>query len=100
MPGIKTYGSVAVVEVLATGEISIEAISMTSDSCELSGAWIISENEVEAVQRILADRLLITIGDRSLADVKLSQFLDREVSIQDFVEEARRDAQSALTSYE
>ena len=43
MPGFKTYGSIAVVEVLTTGEIAIESISITTESCELSGAWLISE---------------------------------------------------------
>lgn len=100
MPGIKTYGSVAVVEVLSTGEIAIEAISMTQQSCELSGAWIISDIEVDALDRILADRLLILIGDRSMAVKKLTRFLDREVNVQDFIDEARSDAKSAITSFE
>jgi len=100
MQGIRTYGSVAVVEVFTTGEIAIETISTTQDSCELSGAWIISEKEVEALHRILEDRVLILIGDRSMAVKKLTKFLVREVNIQDFIDEARRDAQTAITSFE
>ena len=100
MPGIRTYGSVAIAEVLATGEVAIEAISITPESCELSGAWIISEGEEEVLQQILADRLLIPIGDRSMAVAKLTKFLGQEVNIQDFIDEARIDAQSALNSFE
>jgi hypothetical protein len=100
MLGIRNYGSVAIAEVLATGEIAIEAISITPESCELSGAWIISEGEEEALQRILANRLLIPIGDRSTTVAKLIKFLDQEVIIQDFIDEARVDAQSALGSFE
>ena len=100
MPGIRTYGSVAIAEVLATGEVALEAISITPESCELSGAWIISEGEEEVLQQILADRLLIPIGDRSMAVAKLTKFLGQEVNIQDFIDEARIDAQSALNSFE
>ena len=100
MSGIRTYGSVAIAEVLATGEVAIEAISITPESCELSGAWIISEVEDEVLQQILTDRLLIPIGDRSIAVAKLTKFLGQEVNIQDFIDEARIDAQSALSSFE
>ena len=100
MPGIRTYGSVAIAEVLATGEVAIDAISITPESCEISGAWIISEGEEEVLQQILADRLLIPIGDRSMAVAKLTKFLGQEVNIQDFIDEARIDAQSALNSFE
>jgi hypothetical protein len=100
MPGIKTYGSIAVVEVLTTGEIAIESISITPESCELSGAWLISEIEVEVLDQILAGRLLLPIGDRSKVVEMLNKFLEREVSIEEFVDEARWDAQSALTAFE
>ena len=100
MSGIRTYGSVAIAEVLATGEIAIEAISITPESCELSGAWIVSEGEEEVLHQILADRLLIPIGDRSKTVAKLTKFLGQEVNIQDFIDEARIDAQSALSSFE
>jgi hypothetical protein len=100
MSGIRTYGSVAVAEVLATGDVAIEAISITPESCELSGAWIISEGEDQFLQQILTDRLLIPIGDRSIAVAKLTKFLGQEVNIQDFIDEARIDAQSALSSFE
>lgn len=100
MSRIRTYGSVAIAEVLATGEIAIEAISITTESCELSGAWIISEGEEEVLHQIMADRLLIPIGDRSMVVAKLSKFLDQEVNIQDFMDEARIDAQRALSSFE
>ena len=100
MSGIRTYGSVAIAEVLATGEVAIEAISITPESCELSGAWIISEGEEEVLQQILADRLLIPIGDRAMTVAKLTKFLGQEVNIQDFIDEARIDSQSALSSFE
>lgn len=87
MPGIKTYGSIAVVEVLTTGEIAIESISITPESCELSGAWLISEIEVEVLDQILAGRLLLPIGDRSKVVEMLNKFLEREVSIEEFVDE-------------
>jgi hypothetical protein len=100
MSGIRTYGSVAVAEVLATGEVAIEAISITPESCELSGAWIISEGEGEVLQQILTDRLLIPIGDSSMTVTKLPEFLSQEVNIQDFIDEARMDAQRAVSSFE
>ena len=100
MSGIRTYGSVAIAEVFATGEIAIEAISITPDSCELSGAWIISEGGEDVLYQILAERLLISIGDSSMTVSKLSKFLDQVVNIQDFIDEARIDAQSALSSFE
>ena len=90
----------AVVEVLTTGEIAIEAISMTPDSCELSGAWIISELQVEVVHQILEDRLLIPIGERLLDIEDFAHLLKREVSIQEFLDEARLDVQNALNSFD
>lgn len=95
-----SYGSVAVVDVLATGEFAIEVISVTPDACELSGAWIISESQVDVAEQILEDRLLIRLGEKSLSDKRLTRFLEHEVSIQEFIDEARLDAQDAINSFE
>jgi hypothetical protein len=100
MSGTKFYGSLAVVEFLDTGEVAIEAISFTSESCELSGAWIVSEKKTEELVQILAGRLLLQIGNRSQLAAELTGLRQLEVTVQDFIDEARMDAQSALVSFE
>lgn len=90
----------AIMQVLPTGEIAIEAISMTPDSCELSGAWFISELQAGHVDQILKDRLLIPIGARSMSVENLAHFFKQEVSIQEFIDEARLDVQNALKSFD
>lgn len=95
-----SYGSLAVVEVQAQGEVAIETVSVTTDTCDLSGAWLIPIEQLKEVSQIIDGRLLIIIGSRTQAKEILVNNLSSEVSIQEFVVEADKDASAAIKAFE
>lgn len=100
MTGISAYTSLAVVEVRYSGEIAIETISFSPDSCVLSGAWILPAQNTSDLVQILNGRLLLRVGNQSQELNDLMPLRHLEVSIQEFIDEAREDAQSALVSFD
>lgn len=95
-----SYGSLAVVEIQAQGEVAIETVSITKDTCDLSGAWMISIEPLKEVLQILDGRLLVIVGNRTKAEEIFVHNLGSEVTIQEFVVEADRDASAAVKAFE
>ena len=93
-----TYASIAIVDLSLEKEIAIEVLSVSEDSCDLSGAWLISFEETKKLNEIVADKPLIFIGENdsvSNSIVEKSATLD----MTDFLAQARRDARTALESF-
>lgn len=95
-----SYGSLAVVEVQTQGEVAIETVSVTPDTCDLSGAWLIPMGQLTEISQIIDGRLLLIIGSRTKAEEMLANNLGSEVTIQEFVIEADRDASAAIKAFE
>jgi len=95
-----SYRSLAVVEVQSQGEVAIETLSVTPDTCDLSGAWLIPIDRLKEVSQIIDGRLLLIIGDRTNAEEIFANNLSLEVTIHDFIEEADRDARTAIVAFE
>lgn len=95
-----TYISIAIVEFLPENQIVVETISVTSESCELSGAWKVEQSDYALLNQIIEGRLLIVIGNRDLADNYLNANEVTEIDVQDFVLEAKEDAILAIASFD
>lgn len=95
-----TYVSIAIVEFLPENQINVETVSITSESCDLSGAWKIENLDYLLLNQIIEGRLVIIIGNRDLAEDYLNVNKVNEVFVQDFVVEAKEDARLAIVSFD
>ena len=93
------YVSIAVVDPTLPEKIAIEVISITPDSCDLSGAWLLNSKEIETFHQIAEGRGLILIGEGSpeLMAVFQSYVV---LNLDDFVRNATNDAQDALIKFD
>ena len=94
-----TYASVAIVEFLDKGRTAVEVVSVTPETCELSGAWLVEGNNLDQLTQIVAGRLLIFIGDKSKQESNVVLQTTSEVNLQEFIDEARADATSAIEAF-
>ena len=93
------YASIAIVKSINKDATAVEVISVTPDSCDLAGAWILENSEHEKLMQILVDRLILKMDIDDVVDNRISEFKEYEVKIQEFITEARNDAISAEKAY-
>ena len=94
-----TYASIAVVDHVAPDKIAVEVISVTPDVCELSGAWLLEENQIETFNQIVEGRLVFFISKDSKLKEVTSRFKDKEVKLEDFLTEAKSEVTLALEAF-
>ena len=96
---MQQYASIAIVKSISEDATAVEVISVTPDSCDLAGAWILENSEHEKLMQILVDRLIIKMQLTELVSKRIGLYQEYEVKIEDFITEARKDAISAEHSY-
>jgi hypothetical protein len=100
MSNVPEYASIAVIQCLSSNEVAIEVISITSDTCELSGAWVIRESEKEKINQITDKRLIVTLGNCD-ALIKEELILKNSiVELNDFLDEANSTAHKSLELFQ
>lgn len=95
-----TYASIAVIDHVMPDKIAIEVISVTPDVCELSGAWLLEKNQIETFNQIVEGRLVLVIGEASGLTEVVSKFTDKEVRLEDFLNEAKSEVALALEAFQ
>ena len=80
-------------------EIAIEVISITPDSCDLSGAWVLNFDEIEKIRTIITGRALMIIGSRNKIEKEFTDLLIFEVKLQNFLDEAMSAVYEAEISF-
>lgn len=95
-----TYASIAIVEFLPETTIIVETISVTPDSCDLSGAWKIERSDFSLLNQIIEGRLVVIVGNKDLAKDYLNAHSVAEVHLEDFVVEAKEDTRLAINSFD
>lgn len=95
-----TYASLAIFELVPSSEIAVAAISVTSDECVISGAWVLPVNEIDQIELVLSNRRVIALRE-SQEETNLISILNlKKVTFSDFFKEAKTDAADALKIYE
>jgi hypothetical protein len=94
------YYSLALLEMKNEKEIAIEVISITPESCDLSGAWVLNFDEIKKIRTIITGRALMISGSRNKIDKEITDLLTFEVKLQDFLKEARCAVSKAELSFE
>lgn len=93
------YASVAVIDYLDSSQIAVEVISVTSDVCELSGAWVLEPTELKTLDQIIDNRLILTVVENSNLNKIISKFQSKKVNLSDFLSEANSEAKQALKAF-
>jgi hypothetical protein len=89
---MEDFASLALIEQIGEEEIAIWAISVTSTSTELSGAWVIKSNDLNRFRSITDGKLHMEISSQDKTRKLLGLDPHLKVSIEDFIAEARNDA--------
>jgi hypothetical protein len=93
------YASIAVVKSISKTSTAIEVISVAPDNCDLAGAWILDNSENEKLMHLLIDRLIIKLEINEDTAKSISKFNDYVIDFNDFISEARVEADLAKKSY-
>lgn len=89
------YAGVCIIDATQKYEIAVETISVTPDSCELTGAWIFPLNETKNVLNVAHGKLIVFLGEDLARREVLGELAPNEVNIEDFLAEARFEADQA-----
>jgi hypothetical protein len=94
------YASIVVVEIHSNDRVTIESISVSKNECVLSGAWNLSLNEKLEISNIISGKLVIALGDETLAKKTFSKEELKFLDLSSFLEEASNAAHDAMAAYE
>jgi hypothetical protein len=96
---MQQYASIAVIKSITKESTAIEVISVTPDSCDLAGAWILDNSDHEKLIHLLIGRLIIKLELDDGTSKKISQFNEFVIDFADFISEAKHEAEIAEKSY-
>jgi hypothetical protein len=99
MNGSPNWASLAVVSFEQKYGYSIEAISIDTQSCSLSGAWDFETLDEPEVENILEQRLIVTSGITN-RDTFAKKYSSSGVDLKTFVTDASTAAQDGVTRFD
>ena len=98
MSATTSFASIAIVDCSNLNSIAVETISVTAETCDLSGAWVLTNEKSNQLEKLISGRLVIVIGD--IENFKKNSGSDYTlVEIQSLLDQAIRDANSAMNDF-
>jgi hypothetical protein len=97
---MRDYASIAILDCPSSDLIAVEVISVTKDSCDLAGAWLISIEDLSTLDQIIEGRLLVKLNLKSGVEKSLNKYASFVIDFDDFLAEAKSDAEKAIYAYE
>jgi len=97
---MRDYASIAILDCPSSDLIAVEVISVTKDSCDLAGAWILDINDIATFDQIIEGRLLIKLNLNPILEKSLEKNSSLVLDFEEFLSEAKSDAENAILSYE
>lgn len=94
------YVSLAVVDFVSEKKIAIETMSITQDTCDLTGAWLLEVDDREIILNILTGKLILGVSDVDRLAKIDSLLNNRTVSIDDFLSDAKAEVGIATKLFE
>lgn len=94
------YASLAIIDYLNSDQIAVEVVSVTSDTCELSGAWVLKSSEIETLYKIIEGRLILMVHQHPQLIEAVSNYQKYLIKLDDFLAEASSEVNLALDAFE
>lgn len=86
---MRDYASIAIIDTPNSENVAIEVISITKESCDLAGAWILKKSDTSTIKEILVDRLILKLNVTTDMSETLKTFDKFQINLNDFLIEAR-----------
>ena len=96
---MRNYASLVLVEHLESKKIALWTVSVTSESAELTGAWVVEKDDSQTLEQIISGRLILQLGEAWQVDESLAEHSNSIVQLSDFIREAKNEAESALIKF-
>jgi hypothetical protein len=93
------YASVAIFDLSPASKVSISVISVTPSEVVLSGSWVLEQHRDKEISLVLSDRLAIPLSSESENAFPEKKYGYTKVSLSDFFEEAKKDAETGLNAF-
>ena len=93
-----SYASIAIVDTASLDFIAVETISVTAETCELSGAWVLKNANAHQLEELISGRLVLVIGNMDVFK-KYAGSNFTLITIQPFLDQAIRDAKNAMKDF-
>lgn len=94
------FASIAIAEFRQPGKLAIETISVTRNSCDLSGAWILDCGNQKEINSILDGKLLLLLNDSKELRKIVSISESKIVTPEEFLAEASRELVLAIELFQ
>lgn len=94
-----SYAGIAIIDFFSDEEVAIETVSVTKESCDLSGIWVMRRDEESKLKSVLSEKLLLVLDQGNTVPKEILKFSEHIVSIDDFLSQAKQEAAEATKNF-
>jgi hypothetical protein len=95
-----SFASIVVVGLVSKDKVAIEAISVTLDSCDLSGAWLIDVGDTVTIESLLNGKLVLFLNQESESVTNFKKYKEKIIVVQDLISDAKSEIKTANKLFE
>ena len=95
-----SFASIVVVGLVSKDKVAIEAISVTVDSCDLSGAWLIDVADNVTIESLLNGKLVVFLNQESESYTNFKKYKEKIIAVQDLISDAKAEIKTANKLFE
>jgi hypothetical protein len=97
---LPSFASVLVVGLVSKDLVAIEAISVTADSCDLSGAWLVNTLDTSIIENLFSEKIIIFLNKESENLSIFKKYEKKFITIEDLIIDARVEINTANKLFE
>ena len=94
-----SYAGIAIIDFFSDEEVAIETVSVTKESCDLSGIWVMRRDDQSKLKSVLSEKLLLVLDQGNSVPKEILEFSEHVVSIDNFLSQAKQDAVEATKNF-
>jgi hypothetical protein len=95
-----SFASIVLVGLVSKDKVAIEAISVTIDSCDLSGAWLIDVGDTVTIECLLNGKLVLFLNKESESVTNFKKYKEKIIAVQDLISDAKSEIKTANKLFE
>lgn len=95
-----SYASIAVVGLAPNEMIAIETISVSRESCDLSGAWLIKKTDTAVLDDLINGKLIVFLNKESQSISIFEKFHENFIGVDDIFQDAKNEIEIAMKLFD